>query len=61
MKLGVYELAEKFGVSHTSVYNWLDQGLPYIRQLRGRRMTIVIDVEMAKRWLEEMRNKNKEE
>lgn len=55
MKLGVYDLAKELGVTHTTVYNWLDEGLPYSRKQKGRRMTIVIDLEMAQEWLKSYR------
>jgi hypothetical protein len=48
-----YQLALKLGVTHTTIYKWLDKGLPYEYETAGRRKAIRIDIDKAKQWQKE--------
>jgi predicted site-specific integrase-resolvase len=58
MKLySTYQLASKLGVTHTTVYSWIEKGLPHEYVAEGRRMSIRIDIDEAKNWIKENQRK----
>ena len=52
-RLTAYQLANKLGISHQTVYNWIEKGLPHVYEKQGRSMEIKIDIDEAKNWLKE--------
>jgi excisionase family DNA binding protein len=56
-KMTAYQLANKLGVSHQTVYNWIEKGLPHVYEKEGRSMTIRLDIDEVKLWLKENQGK----
>lgn len=51
--LNAYQLALKLGVTHTTIYTWVDNGLPYEHVTIGKRISMRFDPEKVKNWLKE--------
>lgn len=49
------EIAERFGVSKKTVYNWVERGLPCYRQPRGISLVLRFDADEVDRWLTDQR------
>jgi excisionase family DNA binding protein len=53
MKLfNAYQLANKLGITHTTVYTWVDKGLPFERITIGKRISMRFDLDKVKEWLQ---------
>ena len=54
MKLfNAYQLANKLGITHTTIYSWVDKGLPYEHITVGKRISMRFDLDKVKEWLTE--------
>lgn len=51
--MSAYEVAEKLGISHMTVYNWQKKGLPYKEVRRGIKIFKLYELEAVKKWIEE--------
>ena len=49
--LNAYQLAKKLNVTHTTVYTWVDKGLPYETIKIGKRISMRFTIEDVKEWL----------
>ena len=52
-KVGLYQLCEIMNVSHTTIYRWIEQGLPHTKHKEYRRTVNRFDVEEVKAWAKE--------
>ena len=52
-KVGLYQLCEIMNVSHTTIYRWIEQGLPHSKHKEYRRTVNRFDVEEVKAWARE--------
>ena len=52
-KVGLYQLCEIMNVSHTTIYRWIEQGLPHSKHKEYRRTVNRFDVEEVKAWAKE--------
>ena len=52
-KVGLYQLCEIMNVSHTTIYRWIEQGLPHSKHKEYRRVVNRFDVEEVKAWAKE--------
>ena len=52
-KLNAYQIAQKLGICHQTVYNWIDRGLPHEYIKEGRAVTIKFDIDAVKQWQKE--------
>ena len=52
-KIGAYDLAREFGVAHTTIYNWIDRGLPYSEVEQGTKKVKRFDTDEVKEWIKE--------
>ena len=51
-KIGVYEVANELGVSHTTVYRWInDKGLSFTTEKRGMKVSKRFLLSEVKTWL----------
>jgi len=51
-KIGVYEVASELGVSHTTVYSWVnDKDLPYTTERQGLKLIKRFLLSEVKEWL----------
>lgn len=58
MKLyNAYQLASKLGVTHTTVYTWVDKGLPYERITVGKRVSMRFELDQVKQWLKDAKER----
>lgn len=55
--LNAYQLAYKLGVSHTTIYSWIEKGLPYEHVTIGKRISMRFDFSAVKDWLKENQGK----
>ena len=51
--VGLYQLCEIMNVSHTTIYRWIEQGLPHSKHKEYRRTVNRFDVEEVKAWARE--------
>ena len=47
-KVGLYQLCEIMNVSHTTIYRWIEQGLPHTKHKEYRRTVNRSDVDEVK-------------
>ena len=58
MKLfNAYQLASKLGVTHTTVYSWIEKGLPYEHVTIGNRISMRFDIDKVKDWIRDNQGK----
>jgi len=55
--VNAYQLAKKMKVSHTTIYSWVEKGLPYEHITIGKRISMRFDLEKVKEWLKENQRK----
>ncbi len=55
--MNAYELARKMKVSHTTIYTWVREGLPYKEERSGLRIRMVFDLIEVKEWAKNRRDK----
>ena len=55
--LNARELAKELGTSHTSVYRWVEKGIPYTYEKEGKKMAIRFDLEESKKWVENQKQR----
>lgn len=53
--LGVYELAKELKVSHTTVYRWVENGIPHKYEKKGNRYALTFELDEAKKWVEQQK------
>lgn len=53
--LGVYQLAKELNVSHTTVYRWVENGLPCTYEKSGNRYALRFELEEVKEWIEKQK------
>lgn len=49
--IGVYDLCRTLDVSATTVYRWIERGLPHTKEQQGLRVVNRFDVEQVMEWL----------
>ena len=51
--VGLYQLCDIMNVSHTTIYRWIEAGLPHTKHKEYRRTVNRFDVEEVKAWARE--------
>ena len=51
--VNAYQLARKMKVSHTTIYSWVEKGLPYEHVTIGKRISMRFDLDKVKEWVQE--------
>lgn len=54
-QLNAYELAKRLKVSHTTVYRWVEQGMPVEKKRSGLRTISRFNIEDVRKWIKENR------
>ncbi len=55
--IDAYKLAHILNISHTTVYRWLEQGLPYYTIVKGTKEVKRFNIELVEDWVK--RNKRR--
>lgn len=54
-KLTAYELGKRLKVAHTTIYRWVDMGMPCERVSSGLRSILRFNIKEVRAWLKEKR------
>ncbi len=49
--LNAYEIASELQVTHTTVYDWVKEGMPYIKVAKGKQHYMKFDLKECQEWL----------
>lgn len=49
--LNARQLAEKLNTSHTSIYRWVDKGMPHKYEKTGKKVAIRFNLEESEKWV----------
>jgi len=55
--VNAYQLAKKMKVSHTTIYSWVEKGLPYEHITIGKRISMRFDLDKVKEWVQKNQGK----
>lgn len=53
--LGVYQLAKELNVAHTTIYRWVDNGIPCKYEKTGKRIALRFELDEVKEWVEKQK------
>ena len=54
--MNAYQLADRLGVTHTTVYQWVKQGLTHTVKQQGLRKVMRFDIKEVYQWIDENKN-----
>ena len=54
-KLTAYDLGKRLKVTHTTIYRWVEMGLPHEKTKSGLRTIMRFDIKEVRAWLKEKR------
>jgi predicted site-specific integrase-resolvase len=50
--MNAYELAQRLGVAHTTIYRWIKKGLPYTEERKGLSVYKRFNIKEVYEWIE---------
>lgn len=53
--MNAYELAQRLGVTHPTIYRWIKKGLPYYEEHKGIKTVKKFDIKEVYKWIEEQK------